>query len=91
MTNIFSLIFRSLELLLVNMIRSMVSTKFRDRAEYLGTWVMVYLGLGGGFLACAVFIGVNPTLTMSVVSAPVWIFLVFLTNRLVRKLVTKDY
>ena len=91
MTNIFSYIFRSLELLLVNMIRAMVGSKFRDRAAYLGTWIMIYIGLGGGFITFAISMGINPTLTMSVVSAPIWIFLVFLTNRIVKKLVRKDY
>ncbi len=45
----------------------------------------------GTFDAFAISMGINPTLTMSVISAPVWIFLVFLTNRVVKKLVRKDY
>jgi|TARA_R100001510_G_C7627116_1_gene186770 hypothetical protein len=52
---------------------------------------MIYMGLGGGVIAFAISMGINPTLTMSVISAPVWIFLVFLTNRVVKKLVRKDY
>ncbi len=91
MTNIFSYIFRSQELLLINMIRALVGSKCRDRAAYLGTWIMIYMGLGGCVIAFAISMGINPTLTMSVISAPVWIFLVFLTNRVVKKLVRKDY
>ena len=55
------------------MIRAMVG-QIRDRAAYLGTWIMIYIGLGGGFIAFAISMGINPTLTMSVVSAPIWIF-----------------
>jgi hypothetical protein len=79
-------LFKLFEGLLINLFRATISTKFKDRAEYIGTFILVYLGIGGGFLAFCLFLGINPTLIVSVVSAPIWIFLVFLTRRITNKM-----
>ncbi len=91
MTSLFKLFDR----FIINLFRSMISTKFKDRAEYIGTFILVYLGIGGGFIAFCLFLGINPTLVVSVIAAPIWIFLVFLTRRITNKMLdinetTKD-
>ena len=83
-------IFRLFDRFVINLFRSMISTKFKDRAEYIGTFILVYLGIGGGFLAFCLFLGINPTLVVSVIAAPIWIFLVFLTRRITNKMLEVD-
>lgn len=88
-------IFKMFEGFILNLFRAIISTKFKDRAEYIGTFILVYLGIGGGFIAFCLFLGINPTLVVSVIAAPIWIFLVFLTRRITNKMLeinetTKD-
>jgi len=83
-------IFRLFDRFVINLFRSMISTKFKDRAEYIGTFILVYLGIGGGFIAFCLFLGINPTLVVSVIAAPIWIFLVFLTRRITNKMLEID-
>ena len=83
-------IFRLFDRFVINLFRSMISTKFKDRAESIGTFILVYLGIGGGFLAFCLFLGINPTLIVSVIAAPIWIFLVFLTRRITNKMLEVD-
>jgi len=70
--------------ILRSILKHLVTGKFTGKAEYIGTFILIYLGLGGGFIAFALFIGINPTLIVSVVGAPIWIGIVFLTNRLTK-------
>lgn len=60
-----------------------------DKAEYIGTFVLIYLSLGGGFLFMCIVLGINPTLVMSVISAPIWIFIVYISNQ-ITKMVIKN-
>lgn len=88
-------LFKMFEEFILNLFRAIISTKFKDRAEYIGTFILVYLGIGGGFIAFCLFLGINPTLVVSVIAAPIWIFLVFLTRRITNKMLeinetTKD-
>ena len=88
-------IFKMFEGFILNLFRAIISTKFKDRAEYIGTFILVYLGIGGGFIAFCLFLGINPTLVVSVIAAPIWIFSVFLTRRITNKMLeinetTKD-
>jgi len=79
-------LFKIFESFILNIFKATISTRFKDRAEYIGTFILVYLGIGGGFIAFCLFMGINPTLVVSVVSAPIWIFLVFLTRRITNKM-----
>lgn len=79
-------LFKIFEGFILNIFKATISTRFKDRAEYIGTFILVYLGIGGGFIAFCLFMGINPTLVVSVVSAPIWIFLVFLTRRITNKM-----
>jgi len=70
------------------LLKTIMTTKFRNNAEYLGTFVLFYIGLGGGLIAFSLFFGINPTLIMSVVAAPIWVGLVFLCNRITKIAIT---
>jgi hypothetical protein len=54
------------------------------KAEYIGTFVITYLSLGGGFIFMCLMLGINPTLVMSVISAPIWIFIVYIANKITK-------
>jgi hypothetical protein len=73
-----------LDKLLESILKYIVKGKFSSNAEYIGTFILFYLGLGGGFIAFALFVGINPTLIVSVVGAPIWIGIVFLSNRITK-------
>jgi len=62
---------------------------FQTNADYIGTFVIVYLSLGGGFVFSMMLLGINPTLVLSVIAAPVWIYIVFTANRVTKYIVTK--
>ena len=59
----------------------------QSKAEYIGTFVIVYLSLGGGFIFMCLMLGINPTLVMSVISAPVWIFIVYISNKITKVII----
>lgn len=65
-------------------LKHIVKGRFRHHAEYIGTFVLIYLGLAGGYIGFTLFVGINPTLIMSVISAPIWIGIVFLSNRITK-------
>jgi len=60
----------------------------QSKAEYIGTFVITYLSLGGGFIFMCLMLGINPTLVMSVISAPIWIFIVYISNKITKVIVT---
>jgi len=62
-------------------------TGFNTKAEYIGTFVITYLSLGGGFIFMCLMLGINPTLVMSVISAPIWIFIVYISNKITKIIV----
>ena len=78
------LAFGYVDKLLSYILKHIVKGRFRHHAEYIGTFVLIYLGLAGGFIAFTMFMGINPTLIVSVVAAPIWIGIVFLSNRITK-------
>ena len=54
----------------------------KGRALWMGIFVFIYLGLGGGFITSCLFLNINPTLILSIIGAPIWIGLVFLTKKI---------
>ena len=52
--------------------------KFDTYSEYIGTFILTYLGYGTLIILTLLFLGVNPTLVISVVSAPLWIIILYL-------------
>ena len=60
---------------------------FNAKANFIGTFIITYLSLGGGFLFMCLMLGINPTLVMSVIAAPIWIFIVYITNKITKIIV----
>ncbi len=69
--------------------KALTSFNFESNADYIGTFVIVYLSLGGGFVFAMMLLGINPTLVLSVIAAPIWIYIVFTANRVTKYIVTK--
>lgn len=69
--------------------KALTSFDFQSNADYIGTFVIVYLSLGGGFVFMMILLGINPTLVLSVIAAPVWIYIVFTANRVTKYIVNK--
>jgi hypothetical protein len=55
---------------------------FSETARRIGTFILLFLGFSGGCTAFLLYIGVNPTLILSVLGAPVWILYVLLARKL---------
>ena len=55
--------------------------KFDTYSEYIGTFILTYLGYGTLIILTLLFLGVNPTLVISVVSAPLWIIILYLSYK----------
>ena len=53
-------------------------------AEKLGTFFIVFITLSGAVTFMLISIGVNPTLVLSVVGAPIWIVYVLLARWITR-------
>tara|TARA_R100000315_G_C5095799_1_gene54975 strand:+ start:143 stop:352 length:210 start_codon:yes stop_codon:yes gene_type:complete len=53
-------------------------------AEKLGTFFIVFITLSGAVTFILIAIGVNPTLVLSVVGAPIWIVYVLLARWITR-------
>ena len=47
-------------------VKKITGGKFSAYAEYIGTFFLIYCGLGGGFIGMCLFLGINPTLVVSV-------------------------
>lgn len=81
-------LFKIVEKILYVTIGFISNLGFKDKANYIGTFIIVYLSLGGGFIFMCLMIGINPTLVMSVIAAPIWMFMVYLCNK-ITKIVVK--
>ncbi len=81
-------LFRMLKKVFMSVINGVAGLKFQDRSEYIGTFVLIYLSLGGGLIFMWIVIGLNPTLILSVISAPIWIFIVWVSNNLTKAIMT---
>jgi hypothetical protein len=69
------------------LIHGVTGLGINDKAEYIGTFVIIYLSLGGGFIFMCIVLGINPTLVMSVISAPIWIFIVYVSNQITKQVI----
>ena len=50
----------------------------------IGTFVLVYIALGASLLVFMFASGVNPTLVLSVIAAPLWIGVLWVSYRIAR-------
>lgn len=53
----------------------------------IGTFILTYCSLGSLYVGIMLQIGVNPTLVMSIVAAPIWIFLLWISYRITKILI----
>jgi len=73
----------------LRMFKALTKMDFQANADYIGTFVLVYLSMGGGFVFAMILLGINPTLVLSVISAPIWIYIVFTSNRITKFIIKK--
>ena len=81
-------LFRMLRKVFMSVINGVAGLKFQDRSEYIGTFVLMYLSIGGGLVMMWMILGLNPTLILSVIAAPIWIFIVWVSNNLTKAIIT---
>ena len=62
---------------------------FGQTARKIGVFVMLYVSLGFNVILLLLYWGVNPTLVLSVIGAPLWIFILWAAWRLT-KTITED-
>ncbi len=63
---------------------------FSDTTKRIGTFILLFLSLSGGFTILLLSIGVNPTLVLSVLGAPIWILYVLLARKLTNMIMDND-
>jgi hypothetical protein len=80
-------LFRMLRKVFMSVINGVAGLKFQDRSEYIGTFVLMYLSIGGGLVMMWMILGLNPTLILSVIAAPIWIFIVWVSNNLTKAII----
>jgi hypothetical protein len=66
-----------------------IKERYHRKANSVGSFVLIYLMLGIVVIVSLLTIGLNPTLVISVVSAPIWIGIIF-TAQAINKKVTKE-
>lgn len=71
----------------MSVINGVQGLHFQDRSEYIGTFVLIYLSLGGGLVMMWMILGLNPTMILSVIAAPIWIFIVWVSNNLTKAII----
>ena len=71
----------------LRMFKALTKMDFQTNADYIGTFVLVYLSMGGGFVFAMILLGINPTLVLSVIAAPIWIYIVFTSNRITKYII----
>tara|TARA_R110002020_G_scaffold379465_1_gene590659 strand:+ start:2203 stop:2406 length:204 start_codon:yes stop_codon:yes gene_type:complete len=63
-----------------------IKEELNKQSHKVGTFVLLLITLGLGFIITLLFMGVNPTLIISVVSAPMWVGIIILSLRLTKKI-----
>ena len=80
-------LFKIIRKVFMSVINGVAGLKFQDRSEYIGTFVLMYLSIGGGLVMMWMILGLNPTLILSVIAAPIWIFIVWVSNNLTKAII----
>lgn len=63
---------------------------FGSLSTRIGSFVIVYVCIGVLILSMMFMLGINPTLVISVVAAPLWIGVIFLAARVARFLMGRQ-
>ena len=59
---------------------------YDEKAYSIGSFIIIYLIIGSMVVISLLTLGLNPTLVISVVSAPIWIGIIFLSQGINNKL-----
>ena len=59
---------------------------YDDKAYSIGSFIIIYLIIGSMVVISLLTLGLNPTLVISVVSAPIWIGIIFLSQGINNKM-----
>ena len=86
--SILGYLFGLIKKVFMSVINGVQGLQFQDRSEYIGTFVLIYLSLGGGLVMMWMILGLNPTLILSVIAAPIWIFIVWVSNNRTKAIIT---
>ena len=63
-----------------------ITKEFDKQSNKIGTFVILLITIGFGFIFSLLVAGVNPTLVISIVSAPMWIGIIILCLKLTKKI-----
>ena len=61
-----------------------IQQEFDKKSHKIVTFTILLMTMGFGFIVSMLMMGVNPTLVISVVSAPVWVGIIILAIRLTK-------
>ena len=61
-----------------------ITKEFDKQSQKLGTYMILLITLGLGFIVTLLVAGVNPTLVISIVSAPMWVGIIILCLKLTK-------
>jgi len=61
-----------------------ITKEFDKQSQKLGTFMILLITVGLGFIVTLLVAGVNPTLVISIVSAPMWVGIIILCLKLTR-------
>jgi|TARA_R100001480_G_scaffold126754_2_gene124639 hypothetical protein len=67
-----------------------IKDEFDSKSTKLGTFIILLITLGLGFIVTMLVAGVNPTLVISIVSAPMWVCIIILALKLTKYLRGKN-
>ena len=62
---------------------------YDEKAYNIGSFIIIYITLGIAVITALLTFGLNPTLVISVVSAPIWIGVIFLAQGINNKIKPK--
>jgi L-asparagine transporter-like permease len=68
-----------------------MTPRFRRKASFLGTFVIVHVTSSISILFILLVMGINPTLLVSVLGAPLWITVCICSWNLTKKLNKRKY
>ena len=63
---------------------------YKRKATGIGSFIIIYCFLGLGVIIGLLSAGLNPTLVISVVSAPIWIAVIFLSQAINKRVMSEE-
>jgi|DEB0MinimDraft_10_1074344.scaffolds.fasta_scaffold22913_4 hypothetical protein len=63
---------------------------YKRKATGIGSFIIIYCFIGMGVIIGLLTAGLNPTLVISVVSAPIWIAVIFLSQAINKRVIKEE-